>query len=165
MHIWHDRETDRTFITQPAHPVAAGLILALALMFAALCLYMPFIERETGWLWFFEAVCIGVAVFLMRMCLEAFTEIDLIFESGTRTLTVRRTRPWQRTDEAHPYRDIVGIDTRKSTLVAPDPGLYIWVARSYFLEIALAGRRRIRLRADSEAECESAYGQAWQLIR
>jgi hypothetical protein len=165
MHTWHDSSTDRTFITQPAHPVAAGLILALALVFLALCVLTPFIERETFWLWFFAVACIGMAVFLLRMCLEAFTELVLIFDPGSRTLTVQRTRPWRRSEHAYPYQDIVDIVSRRSTLVAPDPGLYISVARSYFLEITLSASRRIRLRADGEAECERAASEAWRLIR
>src|SRR6516165_59456 len=101
MHTWHDRSTDRTFIIQPAHPVAAVLILGLALVFAALCIALPFIERETGWLLLFAAVCIAMVVFLMRLCVESFTETDLIFDPAARTLTVRRMRPWGSTERAH----------------------------------------------------------------
>ena len=121
--------------------------------FAGLTVATPYLEKEREWwFWFLLTLCVGFAAFLLRMFLEAFTEIVLTFDGRSRTLTVDRTRPWRKTNQVFRFEDIVDAADRQSTIIAPDASLYVWVARSWWLDITLSSNRRIRLRADSQAE-------------
>jgi hypothetical protein len=166
METFYDRRTDRTFITQTAHPVVASVVLAVAVAFVVLCVAMPFIETDPGgWLWLLEAMCIAFVIFLLRLSVQEFTEIAATFDAVSRTLTVSRTQPWGRTKQTCRYEEIIDVARRKSTLIAPDASGYIWNASLYSLEMTLVSGRRIRLRANTEAECDDAVRQVYRLIR
>jgi len=166
MHTFHDRRTDRTFVTQPAQPVVASFVLALAIAWVALCVAMPFIEKDPGgWLWLLEAMSIAFVIFLLRLSLQAFTEIVATFDAASRTLTVDRMRPWGRKEQTFRYGDIVDVASRKSTLIGPDASGFIWVASLHRLEITLASGRRVWLRANTQAERDDAVRQIRSLIR
>jgi hypothetical protein len=164
MQTYHDRDIDRTFVTQPEHPVVGSLLLVMALVFGGLAIAMPYMEKEREWWFFLLALCLGFAAFLLRMFLEAFTEIVLAFDGRSRTLTVGHTRPWRKTKETFRFEDIVDVAGRRTTIIAPDASLYVWVARSWWLDITLADSRRIRLRADSAAEQHDAWGQIYRQL-
>src|SRR5437588_13025051 len=101
MQIFYDQRTDRTFFTQPTQLVVGSVLLALALLFVALCIAMPWIERDPGWwLWVLEAVAVGFVLFLLWVAVEPFTETVVTFDGKNRTLTVDRTQPWRHTAEA-----------------------------------------------------------------
>jgi hypothetical protein len=165
MQTYHDRGLDRTFVTQPRHPVVGSLLLVMALVFGGLAVAMPYMEKEREWwFWFLLALCLGAAAFLLRMFLEAFTEIVLTFDGRSRTLTVGYTRPWRKTTQTFRFEDIVDVADRRTTIIAPDASLYVWVARSWWLDITLADNRRIRLRADNAAEQHDACGQIYRQL-
>jgi hypothetical protein len=163
METFHDRRTDRLFLTEPAHPVAAIVILSFAVMFSALGVALPWLETERGWRWLFAAVCIVLVVVLLRLSVRAFTEMVATFDGRSRTLTVTRTQPWRRTEQAFRFEDVVAVGCRESTaLDAVD--YVIWFRTDYSLEITLAGDRRMRLRANGKAECDDAVRQVRHLM-
>ena len=165
MQTYHDRATDRTFVTQPQHPVVGSFLLVMAVGFAGLALAMTYVEKEREWwFWFLLSLCVGFAAFLLRMFLEAFTEIVLTFDGKSRTLTVGRTRPWRKMNQIFRFEDIIEVVGRRSTIIAPDASLYVWIARSWWFDITLSGNCRIRLRADSEAEQQDAWSQVYRLL-
>jgi hypothetical protein len=165
MKTFHDRRTGRTVVTQEAHPVVASVVLAGAIGFVALCVAMPFIEKDPGgWLWLLEAMCIAFVGFLLRMSVQTFTEIVAAFDGNSRTVTVSRTRPWRHAEQIVRYEDVVEVASRTRTIIAPDASWFIWVARFHSLVITLADGRRIRLQGDEEAECDEAARQINRLI-
>jgi hypothetical protein len=160
MQTYHDREADCTFVTQLQHPFVGSLLLVMAVVVAGLAIATPYLEKEREWwFWFLLSLTVGFAAFLLRMCLEAFTEIVLIFDGRSRTLTVDSARPWRKMSQNFRFADIIDVAGRSSTIIAPDASLYVWVARSWWFDITLSGNRRIRLRADSEAEQQEAWNQ------
>src|SRR5262245_54075251 len=155
MDTYHDRKADRLFITEPARPIVAAVVFALAALFVALCLAMPWIEAERGWFWLFEAVCIIFAAILLRFAVQTCTELVAICDGPARTLTVVRTRPWRRTEETIGYADVVAVATRKR--IVPDAvDQFIWFTSRYDLEITLADDRKIAFPADNEDESDDA---------
>src|SRR5262245_2727197 len=156
MDIYHDRRTDRLFITEPAHPiVAAVIVVALEALFGALCVAMPWIEAERGWLWLFEVVCIMFAAILLRLAVRAFTEVVATCDGPNRTLTIVRTQPWRRTEETIGYADVVAVATRRR-IVLDAVDQFIWFSSRYDLEITLADDRKIAFSADNEKQSDDA---------
>jgi len=155
MDIYHDRRTDRLFITEPAHPIVAAVIVALAALFGALCVAMPWIEAERGWLWLFEVVCIMFAAILLRLAVRAFTEAVATCDGPNRTLTIVRTQPWRRTEETIGYADVVAVATRRR-IVLDAVDQFIWFSSRYDLEITLADDRKIAFSADNEKQSDDA---------
>jgi len=155
MDTFYDRRTDRLFVTDPAHPVAAGLIVACALGFVAVAVAIPFIETERWARWLGETLCIAVAVYFMHLAVRACTEVVATCDGQARTLTVVRTHPWRRTEETIGYADVVAVATRKR-IVLDAVGHFIWFTSRYDLEIALADDRKITFSADSEKQSDDA---------
>src|SRR5262245_11080326 len=125
MDTFYDRRTDRLFVTEPAHPVVAGVIVACALAFVAAAMVIPFIETERWGLWLGEALCIAVAVYFLRLAVRACTEVVATCDGPNRTLTIVRTQPWRRTEETIGYADVVAVATRKR-IVLDAVDQFIW---------------------------------------
>src|SRR5262249_38554105 len=153
MDTFYDRRADRLFVTEAAHPVAAWAILACAAVFVALCVAMPFMEKERGWLLLLEAMCIAFVAFLLFYCMRTFTEVVATFDGKGRSLTVTRTQPWRRTEQIFRFEDIVSVDTVEyASLDGLDyPIGFRW---SYRLEITLGDDRPIPLRATDQTESD-----------
>ncbi len=166
MHTFCNRRTARVWVTQPAHRFGASVMLALAILCASV-VAIPL--RDPDWvLWLFAAGGIALAVYCWWWSVLAFTEVVARFDGESRALTVTRTQPWRHREETFPYQEIVAADVRGSTgLDGAGSGdfLLLWPKTSYSLEMTLAGGRRIRLRADGEAECYDALREVRALLR
>jgi hypothetical protein len=167
MDTYYDRTTHRTFVTEPAHPVVAWVIVALAVCSVALPIVIP--PRDTPTALVVGGVCLAAfAAFLLWMAARAFTEVVATFDGKARSLTVTRTRPWQRTEQTFPYEDIIGVAARENlALNSIDHISWVFLVsfrKDYKLEIMLTGGRDIRLRADGETESDEAVKQIHQAM-
>jgi len=155
MDTFYDRRADRLFVTEPAHPVVAGIIVACALAFVAVAVVIPFIETERWALYLGVLVCIAVATYFLRLAVRACTEVLATCDGQARTLTVVRTQPWRRMEETIGYADVVAVATRKR-IVLDAVDQFIWFTSRYDLEITLADDRKITLSADNENQSDDA---------
>ena len=155
MNIRYDRAPDRIVVEQPRHIVGWAFVAA-AILFVPAGFWATTIATSGG-----TAIIVGTL--LLSGCFLVFAAAVLsavvaTFDAGSRTLTVRRDRPWSSAVERIPFAGIHGIATSKFRWLDGD---------EYRFEIVLASGRRIRMRyrQDDEAIVRRAAGEIDQFIR
>ena len=155
MQFFHDRKADRITMIQEAHPIVAWAVIvpfALVVAFGGVHTWMD----EGLAFKLFGLSFFGMAAFLAWLAVFALTEMVATFDGKTRTLTIRRTRPWGESSKAIPFAEIFDV-------VIAD----FWVIEhiEYRVDILLAGERKVRLRSNGEKEIEAALVDVRRLVR
>lgn len=164
MHTFHDRRTECLWITQGAHGFLASLALVFGLLFASFAA-IPLWDPDPI-LWLIVAVGVAAGIYLLRWSALMFTEVVAKFDGDSRALTLSRRQLWRYREMTFPYRDVVAVEVRESTGFNGSGAVdfpFIWPTTCYGLEIEIADGRRIKLRAENEAECHDAARQVMSL--
>lgn len=155
MQFFHDRKADRITMVQEAHPIVGWAIVVPFALVAAFGGVHAWMDEGLAFK-LFGLFFFGIAVFMAWLAVLALTEMVATFDGKTRTLTIRRTRPWGESSKAIPFAEIFDVVTSDFWFIE-----YI----EHRVDILLAGERKVRLRSNGEKEIESALVDVRSLIR
>lgn len=140
MQTFHDHKADRIVAHQPGH-IVGWVLVAAAVLVAPACFWALTITTSGG-----VAIVIGaafLAAVLLLFGAMALTAITATFDGTSRSLTIRRDRPWRSTVDSVPFADVRGVTASR----------HWWLdATEYRFEIALAGDRTVKVRCKPEDE-------------